>query len=242
MPLTSARAVLFDAGNTLVSLDYAFIAEVVSASGAVEGSLEPAAVSVADRRATHELDRLVLAGALGADEELVPRYFERILAGIGVAEAARPGIIERMQERHRAENLWSVVLAGARELLDELARRGYKLAVVSNSDGTLVELLDRVGLLRPFDAVLDSTVVGAAKPDAHIFKIALDRLGIGPAEAVHVGDFVAFDVLGARRAGIPAVLLDPLNLYADLDCMRVRCLHELLDLLPPTAPGSGLRA
>jgi len=61
----------------------------------------------------------------------------------------------------------------------------------------------------PVDAVIDSTIVGASKPDQRIFRVALRHAGAQATAAVHVGDMLWADVDGASRAGIPAVHLDP---------------------------------
>jgi putative hydrolase of the HAD superfamily len=79
------------------------------------------------------------------------------------------------------------------------------VAVVSNWDVSLGAVLDRLGV--SVDAVVASAAVGAAKPDPAIFAAALDRLGVAPADAVHVGDSLEHDVAGARASGLRAVLL-----------------------------------
>jgi putative hydrolase of the HAD superfamily len=65
------------------------------------------------------------------------------------------------------------------------------------------------------------------KPDPRLFRLALQRAGAAPEEAVHVGDLYEVDVVGARAAGIRAILLDPAGLYPEADCPRVRSLGEL---------------
>jgi putative hydrolase of the HAD superfamily len=96
------------------------------------------------------------------------------------------------------------------EVPDALARlraRGARLAVVSNWDVSLHDVLERTGLRPLVDAVVISAVLGAAKPDPAIFRAALERLGAAAGDAVHVGDSVERDVAGARAAGIEAVLV-----------------------------------
>jgi putative hydrolase of the HAD superfamily len=84
---------------------------------------------------------------------------------------------------------------------------GQAVIVVSNWDVSLPEVLDRVGLGPLLDAVLTSAGEGAPKPSAVIFRRALARAGCAPGDALHVGDSLEEDVVGARAAGIPAVLL-----------------------------------
>ena len=91
--------------------------------------------------------------------------------------------------------------------LGRLRAGGARLAVVSNWDGSLHEVLERTGLRARVDAVVISAELGAAKPDPAIFRAALERLGATAAEAMHVGDSVETDVAGARAAGLEAVLV-----------------------------------
>jgi putative hydrolase of the HAD superfamily len=85
--------------------------------------------------------------------------------------------------------------------------RGQRVAVVSNWDCSLSEVLERVGLAGWLDAVLTSAQVGAAKPSPIMFERALAQFGVAPEEALHVGDSVAEDVQGARAAAIRVLLL-----------------------------------
>ncbi len=77
---------------------------------------------------------------------------------------------------------------GAIEALERLRGRGLDLAVVSNWDVGLPEHLERIGADRLFSAVVTSAEAGAAKPDPKVFRLALERLGVEPARALHVGD------------------------------------------------------
>jgi putative hydrolase of the HAD superfamily len=92
-------------------------------------------------------------------------------------------------------------------VLRELRARGHAIAVVSNWDVSLHDVLERTGLRTLVDAVVTSAELGVAKPDRRIFEHALGLIGAAPADAVHVGDDVLADVEGARAAGIAAVLV-----------------------------------
>jgi putative hydrolase of the HAD superfamily len=103
---------------------------------------------------------------------------------------------------------------------------------VSNANGTLRRLFDRLDLTRWFDVVLDSHEWGVEKPDPQLFHLALAESGAAAATTVHVGDFFHIDVAGARAAGLTdAVLFDPADLYADAGCTRVRHLPEVATLV-----------
>ena len=105
---------------------------------------------------------------------------------------------------------------------------GLGLAVVSNANGTLCAHMARLGLDEMVDCVLDSCDEKVEKPDPRIFKIALERSGARPQTTIHVGDLYHVDVVGARNAGLRAVLLDEADLRPDADCLRIRSLDELV--------------
>jgi len=102
---------------------------------------------------------------------------------------------------------------------------------VSNSDGTVEAGLEEHGLRRYLHHVVDSAVVGVEKPDAAIFRHALSLAGAAPDRTLHVGDLYAVDVVGARAAGLHAVLVDPHGDWPDVDCERVRDVAALAQQL-----------
>jgi len=141
-------------------------------------------------------------------------------------------------EEFERGGVWTRVIPGSREALRDLVALGFRIAVVSNADGTVeAQLRDDVicqvgpGPGVPVELILDSAVVGVSKPDPAIFGLALDALGVDPRDAVHVGDTPAADVEGARAAGVTPILVDPYDLHRDVDCRRVRALSEVVPLL-----------
>jgi len=110
--------------------------------------------------------------------------------------------------------------------------------VISNSNGTIDSLLQALGLRPYLDFVLDSGVVGVEKPDPRIFRMALERAGVAPHEAVFVGDLYSIDVLGARAAGLSAILLDPGACWGERDCPAVSDVAAAVSLVTARARGS----
>lgn len=94
-------------------------------------------------------------------------------------------------------------------LLAALRESGLGLGVISNFDYRIYAILDALGLRRYFDSITISSEAGYAKPAPEIFRLALQRHSLTAADALHVGDSEALDVLGAHAAGIAAVLVDP---------------------------------
>jgi putative hydrolase of the HAD superfamily len=117
------------------------------------------------------------------------------------------------------------------DALDAFAAVALQLAVVSNSDGTAERGLVKAGLRPYFTVVVDSSIVGFAKPDRRIFEHALAACGAHPSRVLHVGDMYHADVVGAREAGLHALLLDPFGDWGDVDCERVPDLGVLAERL-----------
>jgi putative hydrolase of the HAD superfamily len=122
------------------------------------------------------------------------------------------------------------VFDDALPLLDACRRRGIGIAVVSDWDCALAGLLADLGLAGAVDAIVVSAEVGVAKPDPRIFRVALDRLGVGPESALHCGDDPRRDLDGAAAAGLRSVLIDRTDSHPGL-VPRVATLAGLVDLI-----------
>ena len=113
--------------------------------------------------------------------------------------------------------------------LTALAERGFQLGVISNFDSRLFGLLDGFDLTRFFDPIVISTHAGAAKPEGTIFAQALARHGFRPEDALHVGDSLHADIVGARAVGMIPVLIDRKATTEKMsDYLRINSLAELL--------------
>jgi putative hydrolase of the HAD superfamily len=216
------RAVLFDAGNTLLFLDYDRMAAAVG--DALGLALTAAELAAAAPEAARTMERARLS-----DRQRAIAYLEALFLAAGIPEGRLAEVHELLVRMHAEHHLWSGIAGDAHDALARLRRAGLKLGVVSNSDGRVEEALDAAGLLVYFDVVVDSGVAGVEKPDPAIFLAALDALDVRPAEALHVGDLYEVDVIGANAAGIPAVLLVPPAAPRPLGCAAVDSLRALAD-------------
>jgi putative hydrolase of the HAD superfamily len=213
------RAVFLDAGNTLVGLDYALIAARLRADG---HPVDVERLRIAEARARVRLDPHVAARQSTETADVFSRYVRYMLEELSIAGSEDDGRLARdLRAANPPVGLWSVRLPEAPGALEALRGLGLRLAVVSNSNGTVARLLEGLGLARWLDAIVDSTIVGFEKPDPRIFHHAAAALGVAPAETVHVGDLYSIDVLGARAAGARAILLDPVGAWAVDDCPKV---------------------
>jgi putative hydrolase of the HAD superfamily len=216
------RAVFFDAGNTLVRMNYGAIAEELARHGT---RVAPADVQRAEWRARVRLDDELFSRTRPASTETrssADRYVRYLLEELGVRDATT---IARATEFRYAYNqpigIWNVVDPQAREALELVRGAGLRAGVISNSNGSVRASLQALGLAPYLDFVLDSGEVGFEKPDPRIFALALARAGVSAAEAVYVGDLYSIDVRGARAGGLHAVLLDPGGHWGERDCPRV---------------------
>jgi putative hydrolase of the HAD superfamily len=225
--LQQPAVILFDAGNTLSYLDHEVLAHI---AGQVGPALAAEALARAEAVAKRRYEQLLKQGA--SHEDSWSLYMQAIFeaAGLSARDAARAA--EAAKAEHAHFNLWRKVPHGLAAGLARARAAGLRLGVVSNSEGALLDLLTRVGLSPLFEVVVDSGLEGVRKPDPAIFQLALTRMGIGPERVLYAGDIPDVDVVGARAAGLDAVLIDTLDHYPSYDgAPRFRSALALLEAL-----------
>jgi HAD superfamily hydrolase (TIGR01509 family) len=215
LPYSRIDTVFLDVGNTLISIDFDWVASELTARGFPTDAQTLRRAEAAARPAfAHQL--FVEGLAPGAD--VFRAYLLAMLLGLKpIAALPAPQLDALLVELRavlrpdgRASVLWRSVMPRVPEALARLRDElGLTLVVVSNSDGSVERSLETAGLRPYFTAVLDSAIVGFEKPDARIFHAALEASGANPDRTLHVGDIYHADVAGARAAGLHAVLLDP---------------------------------
>lgn len=226
----SVRTLLLDAGGVLVRPSFTRVARALLDRG-VEA--RPEDLAVAEVLARKDMDHPPAPGPPEAERRTFA-YFETVLERAGIApSAATDAALVELKRWHHEHNLWEDVFEGVRPSLARFREAGLRLAVVSNANGTVQRLFERLELARFFDVIVDSQVEGVEKPDPRLFRIALERVGGEAGEALHVGDIYHVDVVGARAAGLRVVLVDEAGLNPQADCPRVRSLAELAAHLVP---------
>ncbi len=114
-----------------------------------------------------------------------------------------------------------VLFSDAKETLEVLKTRGYKLGIIANQNAGLSRRLESFGILQYFDVVAASAEIGASKPDRSIFEAALRMAGCSPVEAVMVGDRLDNDVFPAKDLGMKTVWIrGGLAAYQDTSLAR----------------------
>jgi putative hydrolase of the HAD superfamily len=147
-------------------------------------------------------------------EETWRSYHQLMLGHLGIADEAHRliDLILRSQFSADAWELYEDTLDSLDRLCSAAAGAqsgsAPAVAIVSDWSSSLTEIIAAVGLADRVDYVLASAAEGVAKPDPELFLRAARRAGVVPADAVMIGDSYRADVLGARSAGMDAVLLD----------------------------------
>ncbi|MFJ9890371.1 HAD-IA family hydrolase [Streptomyces sp. NPDC091287] len=218
---TPPRAILFDAGLTLIHADGDVLLEELARDGLGAGLSARTAVTALVLAA--EARHLPLPVTLDGTDKVV----RSCALHLGLDPLLAAPSLRRALER---EDLYRVLDPEARETLRALRAQGITIGVISNSAGTVRDDLERYGLLEYTDAVFDSTHVGVEKPDPSIFHQALDELGLDGGDCWYVGDGLINDVLGALGAGFAlGILYDPFGAGGHLPAVpRITRLTELV--------------
>jgi putative hydrolase of the HAD superfamily len=220
------ETVFLDAGGVLVYPNWTRISGALAAR---DVQVDPAALARAEHFAKRRLDNGQTIGATN-DAGRGWLYFNLIFEEAGVPlTAAVEDALRELHAYHQESNLWELVPAGVVPALAALRSRGLKLTIVSNANGKLRVVFERLALAGCVDCLLDSHHEGVEKPDPRFFDIALERSGARRETTIHVGDLYHVDVVGARAAGLRGVLLDEAGLYPEADCPRVGSLAELVE-------------
>ena len=209
------RALVFDAGHTLLEMDYARLTAYLVSRG---HDLGEAAVTGAERRARIRLD--VEREAQATRERTGEgRYVRYLVDYLGIEDdAERTAIAEWRRGFNVPIGLCHQADGEAAKALQRARDAGLIVGVISNSNGSVQRALEEAGLAAHLQFVIDSSVVGIAKPDPRIFELGVRAAGTTPEETVYVGDSYFVDVVGAQRAGLGAVLFDPGRLWGERDC------------------------
>lgn len=232
--MSRIEIVFFDAGETLIHPHPSFpeLFAVVCARHGV--GVEPAQVAeVQERLAPHLIDLAhdtgVTAPSLDPDDSRTfwTFLYRRFLEELGI------------EQRELADELYTTfsdstsykVFDDVLPTLERLQHDAYRIGLISNFEGWLQKILVEQELGETFEVSVISGLEGVEKPDPRIYRLAIERAGVEPALAAHVGDSVAMDVVPAREVGMSPVLLDRVDRYGEVDCPSVTSLEDLPDLI-----------
>jgi putative hydrolase of the HAD superfamily len=216
------EVVLFDVGNTLLFPNWQRILAPLAEMGIVPSHEQLQAV---ERRTKNEFDEMISHGTV--DHGFWQLFYSHLLKLLQVHEN---GVGRALSEATRRSSNWDRVRPGTRQALNEIGSV-YSIGVISNADGKIAEVLQVCGICDCFLSITDSGIVGHEKPHPEIFAAALLTMQVAPERALYVGDVYAVDYLGARNAGMQAVLFDVAGAYRQRGLPRVESLQELQGLL-----------
>lgn len=238
-PLTTDRsfdAVLFDAGGVLVLPDPTVLAPLLAPYG---GSID-----LAHHRRAHYA-AMAAKSREGSREGDWVAYNRAYVSSVGVVAEQRAHA-EELVERTRFALLWRWPIPETLDAIGSLAAARVPMGVVSNATGQIELELRRASICQvgpgpdvEVRCVIDSHVVGVAKPDPRIFDFALpyfDEFERG--RIVYVGDSVTMDIGAATAAGLQPVLLDPYDDHVGADFRRIRSVGDLVERVAVSSPRS----
>ena len=231
------QCIIYDVGGTLLYPappveELAAYAEQVGGFTLPHERLARALPNVREFFAHHDRPLASLWASSARLEEAWQRYYATALREAGVAAPWEQllAIGAAIDAWYMHPDRWAVY-PEVRATLAEAARRGYRQGVISDWGPDLIPLLHALDLTHAFEFVIASALTGYAKPSPEIFQHALARVQLPPAACLYVGDSYLQDIIGARTAGLHAVLVDREGTAPALDCPVVRSLDGIFAVL-----------
>jgi len=228
-------AVTFDAGGTLIYCDPSPAEIYATQLSRLGRPVHAEDVGPVFRQAWAEMQRRTVPGrdrynsVPGGERAWWGEFVQKVLVRLEHDAPWEP-LLDDLYAAFSDEGVWKAFPETAATLSD-LTASGVSLAVISNWDRRLPEILRTLNFIDAFDVVTVSAIEGVEKPAPEIFQRTLDRLGVAPASTIHVGDSPLEDYAGAEGAGLNALLIDRHELFAGDGYRRIGSLAEILDLL-----------
>jgi HAD superfamily hydrolase (TIGR01549 family) len=213
------KVVFFDVGNTLLFPNRARIHAPLAERGI---AVDPEHLRDLECRTKNKFDAMLTSNG-NTDQSFWWMFYSQLLAEIGIADNA---LRDQMVASIRKSGNWDRIPAGTAERLRRIAEL-YPLAVISNADGRIEDVLRQCGIADCFRTITDSGLVGYEKPHPEIFRQALKSMNARAEESLYVGDVYSVDYLGATGAGMQAMLMDVAGAYGDKGVARVESLEAL---------------
>jgi putative hydrolase of the HAD superfamily len=213
------KVVFFDVGNTLLFPNRARIHAPLAERGIEVGNEH---LRDLERRTKNRFDAMLTSNG-STDQSFWWMFYSQLLTEIGIEDNA---LRDQMVASIRKSGNWDRIPAGTAERLRRIGEF-YPIAVISNADGRIEDVLRRCGIADCFRTITDSGLVGYEKPHPEIFRRALKSMDARPEESLYVGDVYSVDYLGATGAGMQAMLMDVAGAYWDKGVARVESLEEL---------------
>jgi len=214
--MAERRVIFFDVGNTLLFPNRLKILAPISSHR------HPTLTQwqALERRTKQEFDQGMQSGRI--DHSFWWIFHTHLLQNLGEDAGIREELVANTQKSAN----WDQILPGTRDALDRVGQR-FRIAVISNSDGRIEQVLSRCGIADCFESITDSGTLGVEKPRVEIFQAALGAMKARAEESLYVGDLYSVDYVGASNAGMQAILFDVAGAYRDREVPRVESLKKL---------------
>jgi putative hydrolase of the HAD superfamily len=213
------QVIFFDIGNTLLFPNRAKMLAPLASDR--HPTLEQ--WRALERRTKTEFDQGMQSGRV--DHGFWWMFYNQLLKGLegNRDHATRDSLLRELVRNTQNSANWDHILPGTLAALDRI-RNKFRIAVISNADGKIENVLSRCGIADCFETITDSGIVGFEKPCPEIFQAALKATNARAAESLYVGDVYSVDYVGATNAGMQAVLFDVAGAYRDRPEPRVESL------------------
>ena len=176
-----------------------------------------------ERRTKQEFDQSMQSGKI--DHSFWWMFHSSLLEDIGEDASARGALLLELVRNTQNSANWDQILPGTCEALQRIGQ-DFRMAVISNADGKIEQVLSRCGIAGCFESITDSGVIGIEKPRHEIFEAALEAMKTRAEESLYIGDVYSVDYVGARGAGMQAVLFDLAGAYRDREVPWVESLTQ----------------
>jgi HAD superfamily hydrolase (TIGR01662 family) len=213
------KVIFFDVGNTLLFPNRKRIDAPLAERGVV-----PDAEHLRDLecRTKNQFDGMMTKNG-STDHSFWWMFYSQLLDELHMEDAV---LRDQLVSAIRNSGNWDQILPGTASQLQEIGQR-YQIAVISNADGRIKDVLERCAIAHCFRTITDSGNVGYEKPHPEVFRQALKSMNANPEESLYVGDVYSVDYMGATGAGMQAILMDVPGAYRDKGVPRVESLAEL---------------
>jgi putative hydrolase of the HAD superfamily len=213
------KTIFFDVGNTLLFPNREHIHRPLAERGIVP-NIEH--LRDLECRTKIKFDGMMTTNG-NTDHSFWWMFYSQLLSEIGLEDDV---VRDQLVTSIRNSGNWDTIRPGTADQLQEIGSR-YQMAVISNADGRIEDVLRKCGIAHCFRNITDSGIAGYEKPHPEIFRQALKSMNAVPEESLYVGDVYSVDYLGATGAGMQAILMDVPGAYREKGVPRVESLPEL---------------
>ncbi len=227
--MARVRVIFFDVGNTLLFPNRSrMLAPIAS-----DRHPTLAEWQTRERRTKREFDQNMQSGKI--DHSFWWMFHSSLLEDICEDASKRDALLPELVRNTQNSANWDQILPGTYEALKRIGQN-FRLAIISNADGKIEQVLSRCGIASCFESITDSGIIGIEKPRREIFETALEAMKTRAEDSLYLGDVYSVDYVGACDAGMQAVLFDLAGAYRDREVPRVESLAQfetwLRDELP----------